>query len=221
MTAPREALLRPDQAAAAVAMAGAGAAPAAVAEALGVPVEVVLRSVRWDRVARAASEVAAPVAVPLAVTRADVQLQRVFGGDPGPDAGLDPLPDGGSVFGPVLRVGPVLSVRRLPRPQGWRAPVFVEDDLSWPPPASADDCWRLELVVDGKSRERVPLREVLLWSEQVLVDDERRVFCPVCCALVEVVALGRDLFRGEDQVLGGGTASHRLGLPAVRPVSGR
>jgi hypothetical protein len=123
------------------------------------------------------------------------------------------------VLGRVLRVGERLAVRHLPRPERWRAPNYVDDDPAWPASASPEDRWQVVPVLEERTIERVALREVVLWGERVLVDEQRRVFCPTCRGLVEVVELGRDLFRGRDDVMGGGIPSHRLGLPPVRTVS--
>lgn len=99
------------------------------------------------------------------------------------------------------------------RPARWRAPVFVEDDECWPAPATEDTRWHVVPVRQGRDGARVALREVALWGARVLVDEQRRVFCPTCYELIGVVELGRNLFRGDDGVMGGGLPSHRLGLP--------
>jgi hypothetical protein len=191
--------------------------PLAVASALGVPLDVVERSVRFPEPPSAIET--PPVAVR---SEMDERLDVAFGEErPAVDDGPAPLPWGErEVLGPVLVVGAALSVRKLRRPESWRAPVFVRDDLAWPPVASEADQWRVVPVTDGSAWARTPLREVVLWGERVLVDDGRRVFCPMCRKLVGVAELGRDLFRGRDDVLGGGIPSHRLGLPPVRAVLG-
>ena len=71
-------------------------------------------------------------------------------------------------------------------------------------------------MLAGRDWARVPLREVTLWGAQVLVDDQRRVFCGVCRQLVAVVELGRNLFRGQDGIAGGGLPSHTLSLPRAQ-----
>lgn len=43
-------------------------------------------------------------------------------------------------LGPVLVVGERRVALALPRPVGWRAAVFVEDDLSWPRAALQRGC---------------------------------------------------------------------------------
>jgi hypothetical protein len=210
-------LLRPDQAAAAVALSQAGSSSERIAEVLAVPLEVVQRSLR-----QVVERVPTPVAA-LSPSPPEGSVEAAVGAlwpaDQPVAEGPAPLPFGGETYGRVLVVGLVLSVRKLPRPASWRAPVFVEDDARWPPAPSPEDRWQVEPVSEGGRWERTALREVVLWDERVLVDEDRRVFCPTCRGLVGVVELGRDLFQGRDDVMGGGLPSHRLGLPPARPVS--
>jgi hypothetical protein len=155
--------------------------------------------------------IAEALAVPVKLVERSLRLPAVPAPVPEP---LEPR-----VLGRVLRVGERLAVRRLPRPARWRAPNYIEDDLAWPAPVSPEDRWRVMPVSEGRTVERVALREVALWGERVLVDERRRVFCPDCCQLLHAVELGRNLFQGQDDLMGGGIPSHRLGLPPLRPVS--
>jgi hypothetical protein len=211
----REPLLRPDQAAAAVTLARAGADAAGIAAALAVPVEVVDRSVRLAPAAVLEAVLPMPV-------RSEVQsaVDVLWPEPAGPDEGPAPLPPSERrELGRVLVVGERLAVRKLPRPAAWRAPNYVEDDPAWPASASSEDRWQVVSVHEGRTVERVALRELVLWGERVLVDEDRRVFCPDCRKLLDVVELGRNLFQGQDDLMGGGIPSHRLGLPPVRAVS--
>lgn len=117
------------------------------------------------------------------------------------------------VRGPVLVVGARAVAVARPRPVSGRAPIYVEDDLAWPPSATDASRWYVLPVLEGSEQRRVPCREVTLWGRQVMVDAARRVFCVSCLELVDVVAMGRDQFRGEDGVLGGGLPAHRLAMP--------
>jgi hypothetical protein len=120
------------------------------------------------------------------------------------------------VFGPVVVVGEQLSLRKLRRPEGWRAPVWIEDDPLWPPVAAAADRWQVEIVREGRDATATALRDVALWDSRVLIDGERRVFCVRCRRLVPVVELGRDLYRGQEEILGGGNPAHVLEMPPER-----
>jgi hypothetical protein len=150
--------------------------------------------------------IAEALAVPLELVQRSLRVTAVPVSEPEP---VEPR-----VLGRVLRVGERLAVRHLPRPEAWRALNYVEDDLAWPAPVTADTRWYVLPVSAGRETVRTPLREVALWDAQVLVDGERRVFCSVCTRLVEVVELGRDLFQGRDGIWGGGLPSHRLGMPS-------
>lgn len=80
----------------------------------------------------------------------------------------------------------------------------------WPPPPATNDRYRNAFVRHGTGYRAVPLRIVLLWGDEVLVDAAGRVYCGGCSSLVDAAELGQP----------GNT--HQVGLPfrggAEQPV---
>ena len=60
---------------------------------------------------------------------------------------------------------------------------------TWPPPANAATQWH-EVVPFG-SRDRVKVREVMLWGKRVSIDADNRVWCPSCLDFRTVEQLGK------------------------------
>lgn len=59
---------------------------------------------------------------------------------------------------------------------------------SWPPPVTDATAWRIVPVyVPGqRGAQRVRVRQVRLWGQEVWVDEHARVWCPFCKELIDV-----------------------------------